>query len=237
TVGRAGEVEGLLLQVVDERTTDRDELEVRLEERVGFLGADLRCGVDMSRAKRLASNTSLSGRGVSLHGSGFILKPEDAESLGLGHVDGIEKHIRAYRNGRDLMSRPRGVYVIDLFGLESEDVRRRFPAVYQWVVERVKPERDQNNRATYRDNWWIFGEPRREWRRFVDGLPRYIATVETAKHRVFQFLGAEILPDNMLVNIAVDDAHFLGVLSSRLHVAWALAAGGRLGVGNDPRYN
>lgn len=237
TVGRAGEVEGLLLQVVDERTTDRDELEVRLEERVGFLGADLRCGVDMSRAKRLASNTSLSGRGVSLHGSGFILKPEDAESLGLGHVDGIEKHIRAYRNGRDLMSRPRGVYVIDLFGLESEDVRRRFPAVYQWVVERVKPERDQNNRATYRDNWWIFGEPRREWRRFVDGLPRYIATVETAKHRVFQFLGAEILPDNMLVNIAVDDAHVLGVLSSRLHVAWALAAGGRLGVGNDPRYN
>jgi hypothetical protein len=27
------------------------------------------------------------------------------------------------------------------------------------------------------------------------------------------------------------------VLSSAIHVAWALAAGGRLGVGNDPRYN
>jgi hypothetical protein len=41
----------------------------------------------------------------------------------------------------------------------------------------------------------------------------------------------------MLVNIAVEDAFFLGVLSSRIHVVWALAAGGRLGVGNDPRYN
>lgn len=41
----------------------------------------------------------------------------------------------------------------------------------------------------------------------------------------------------MLVSIAVDDAFFLGVLSSRLHVTWALAAGGRLGVGNDSRYN
>jgi len=41
----------------------------------------------------------------------------------------------------------------------------------------------------------------------------------------------------MLVNVAVDDAYFLGVLSSRIHVTWALAAGGRLGVGNDPRYN
>ena len=69
------------------------------------------------------------------------------------------------------------------------------------------------------------------------GLTRYIATVMTAKHRVFQFLDAEILPDQMLVCIALDDAYALGVLSSRVHVVWALAAGGRLGVGNDPRYN
>lgn len=34
-----------------------------------------------------------------------------------------------------------------------------------------------------------------------------------------------------------DDAYLLGVLSSGIHVTWALAAGGRLGVGNDPRYN
>jgi hypothetical protein len=59
----------------------------------------------------------------------------------------------------------------------------------------------------------------------------------TAKHRVFQFLDASILPDQMLVITASDDAFVLGVLSSRLHVVWALAAGGRLGVGNDPRYN
>src|SRR4051812_27266847 len=41
----------------------------------------------------------------------------------------------------------------------------------------------------------------------------------------------------MLINFALDDAYFLGILSSRIHVIWALAAGGRLGVGNDPRYN
>lgn len=40
----------------------------------------------------------------------------------------------------------------------------------------------------------------------------------------------------MVVAIALDDAFQLGVLSSRIHVVWALAAGGRLGVGNDPRY-
>ena len=50
--------------------------------------------------------------------------------------------------------------VIDLFGLTAEEVRDAFPAVYQWIYERVKPERDQNNRASYRNNWWIHGEPR-----------------------------------------------------------------------------
>jgi len=71
----------------------------------------------------------------------------------------------------------------------------------------------------------------------LSGLPRYIATVETTKHRLFTFLDEEILPDNMLVNIAVDSPSILGVLSSRVHVTWALSAGGRLGMGNDPRYN
>jgi len=69
------------------------------------------------------------------------------------------------------------------------------------------------------------------------GLPRYIATVETAKHRIFQFLDETILPDNMLVVIGSDDAYHLGVLSSRIHVTWALRAGGWLEVGNDPRYS
>ena len=65
----------------------------------------------------------------------------------------------------------------------------------------------------------------------------YIATVETAKHRFFQFLDAEIVPDNMLVVIASSDAFHLGVLSSHIHKTWALRAGGWLGVGNDPRYS
>lgn len=71
----------------------------------------------------------------------------------------------------------------------------------------------------------------------LDRIYRYIATVETAKHRVFQFLDAEVMPDNMLVAIASDDAFHLGVLSSRPHMLWALRAGGRQGVGNDPRYS
>ncbi len=60
--------------------------------------------------------------------------------------------------------------------------------------------------------------------------------METAKHRIFTFVPAEVLPDNMLVCIATADATILGVLQSRFHVQWMLAQGNWLGVGNDPRY-
>jgi hypothetical protein len=68
-------------------------------------------------------------------------------------------------------------------------------------------------------------------------LSRFIATTETSKHRVFQFVDIEIVPDHMIIAFAFDDAYFLGILSSRLHTSWASRTGGWLGVGNDPRYS
>jgi hypothetical protein len=237
TVGGAGEQVGLLRQVVEEREGTDESREVSLSIHTGKLYSDLSAGADVASARTLSACTGIASRGVQLIGAGFMLTPKEANELGFRSDDSLSNVIRLYRNGRDLTQSPREALVIDLFGLSIQQVRERYPAIYQWVLERVKPERDQNNRVGYRKNWWIFGEARRDWRSMSRGLPRYLATVETTKHRVFLFLDMEIMPDNMLVNMASDDAAILGVLSSRIHVAWALAAGGRLGVGNDPRYN
>ncbi len=235
TSGTGGTVPGDLMTVISE-TPGETERDVKLKSRQGMLFSDITAGANVASAVPLRSNLGLSSPGVKLHGSGFIVTPEQARDLGLGRIDRLEKHIRTYRNGRDFMQSPRGVMVIDLYGLEVDVVRARYPEVYQWIVEYVKPERAANNRRSYRDNWWIFGEPRKDWRAMVDGLDSYAATVETSKHRIFQRLDIDTLPDNMLVNIASGSMFNLGVLSSRVHVAWALATGGRLGVGNDPRY-
>ncbi len=235
TVAQAGAHEGRLLTVNSETTQDDGEVAVRLSESRGLLHADLRTGADVSSVKPLKANLGISTPGVKLHGAGFIVTRQEAAALGLGQVPGLEKHIRQYRNGRDLTATPRDVMVIDLFGLSAEEARQRFPAAYQCVLEKVKPERDQNNRATYKDNWWIFGEPRKVLRVQVEDLYRYIATVETSKHRVFQFLDANVLPDNMLIAIASRDALLLGVLTSQVHNSWSLTMGGTLE--DRPRYN
>ena len=236
TVLAPGAGAGRLVTVESEQETSTGEVQVRLAERYGVLHADLRIGAAIATAAALRAVEGLSGNGVMLAGSGFIVTNDEASSMGWGSDATLDAHIRAYRNGKDLTDRPRGVRVIDLFGMQAEEVRARFPEVYQWVVERVKPDRDQNNRPKLRNQWWIFGEPRRLLRESLQGLARYIATVETSKHRHFQFLDQTILPDHKVIALALSDAFYLGVLSSQIHVDWSLAAGSRLGVGNDPVY-
>jgi len=53
---------------------------------------------------------------------------------------------------------------------------------------------------------------------------------------MFQFLPSDVICDDKIVIIASDDAFPLGVLSSSIHVGWALGAKVRLGVGDDPVY-
>jgi len=241
TVARAGEGEGLLLEVAKEAALDTDAPVIELRSRKGVIHADLTVGAELATTGGLRSNSGLASRGMSLHGNGFIVTANEAAVLGLGRRPGLERHIREYRNGRDLTAHARGALVIDMFGLGVEEMRTRFPEVYQHLATRVKPVREElakssksKDMLSYASLWWLFGKPRQELRPALADLPRYIATVETAKHRVFQFLDAAILPDNMLVAIASDDAFTLGVLSSRVHLAWSSAQGGTLE--DRPRY-
>ncbi len=235
TVFVAGSKIGLLQQVVMEADLDTDAPYVQLSEQNGKINSDLSVGLDLSRVAPVEANEGLSSRGMMLFGAGFIVSRTEAVQLGLGKLQGLDSYIHEYRNGRDLTDRPRDVLVIDLFGLLPDEVERKFPSVYQRLLERVKPERDANRDADIRRRWWLFGRTRDEIRPALRGLSRYVATVETAKHRFFQFLPATTTPDNMLVCIADEDACVLGVLSSRIHVTWALAAGGTLE--DRPRYN
>jgi hypothetical protein len=238
TVAEGGDAEGRLWRVVKEESHPDGEPRITFApEEVGRINADLTIGADATAARPLEANRALSYMGVALNGDGFLVTPGEAAALGLGKVPGLEKHIRPYLNGRDFAQRSRGFMVIDLFGLSEDEARHKFPAAFQHVLVHVKPKRDVNARESIRRFWWQFGWPRPELRRALTGLPRYIATVETMRHRIFAFMPAELMPDNKFVCIAAADGFTLGVLQSRLHVAWATAAGGRLGVGNDPVYS
>ena len=236
TVAERGATPGTFVEVAQEAGLDSDNPTIVTTETKALIHANLSIGASSALTVPLLANQGLSSRGVQVIGAGFIVSPQEAEHLGLGKRDGLVSHIRPYLNGRDLLQRPRGAMVIDLFGLDEKLVRQRFPEVYEHLLATVKPERDANRRDSYKRLWWVHGEPRRELRPALAGLNRYIATVETAKHRIILFLDASVLADNKLIVFASADAAHLGVLSSRFHVEWSLQTGGWLGVGNDSVY-
>ena len=190
-------------------------------QNVEMIFSNLRSGANLTNIQPLKANDQLSSRGMMLFGSGFIIEQVDFTK--------IESEILfTYTNGRDILQRSRHVKIIDFFGLSVTEAEKLYPQAYQWVLEKVKPERDANRDQNLRKNWWVFGCARPKLRLALQDIQRYIVTVETAKHRVFIFLAQGVIPDNKLIAIALDDAYFLGVLSSKIHVTWALAAGGRL---------
>ncbi|MCP8892231.1 class I SAM-dependent DNA methyltransferase [Sphingomonas faeni] len=234
TVAVSGPGEGLLLTVSNERNVP-DIIE--FQEHFGVIGSDMRPGIDVTSTKPLKANANISFRGVTLIGSGFIVDDTTFQKIAVGDTLGQVAFVKQYVNGRDLVAHTRDVRIIDLFGLSEDEAKARAPSLYQHLANTVQPFRAQSKRKSYVDNWWFFAEPRSEMRRALVGLDRYVATTQTAKHRTFQFVDGKTLIDQQVIGFAIDDAYVLGCLSSAPHMAYALAAGGRLGVGDDPRYN
>ena len=236
TVADTSQRIGMFARVIREHRVEDDEVEVELQTEAAKISGDLRIGADVNSAVELASNANLSCVGYQLTGQGFVVEQAEAKQL-----DRLFKTksalIRPLLTGRDITQEPRSLFAIDLFGWEQIQLRREHPAIWQLVYERVKPERDQNPRNSLRERWWIFGEARSTFRPAIHGLSNVIVTSLTAKHRAFQFVGARTICDSTTVMFAFSDPFYLGILSSSVHVVWALALGGRLGVGNDPRYN
>src|SRR5690606_647870 len=169
----------------------------------------------------------------------FDIAGDDARSwlkLPNPHGKSNANVIKPLWNGLDLVKRQRDVWVID-FGVDlTEQEAALYETPFDYVVRKVRPTREKNNRAAYRKYWWRHAEARPSMRKALFGLQRYIATPEVAKHRVFAFIDSHVLPDQKLQIVTRSDDTTLGVLSSRIHELWALANGSLHGVGNDPRY-
>ncbi len=196
---------------------------------VSVLNADLSSGADLDAAVALRANSGICSPGVQLYGAGFILSANEGHAMRTAaRTEAAREVIRPYLNGRDLMANARGAFVVDFSGLARDEAAFLHPEAYQHILDRVKPERDQNRRGSIRELWWRFGWERPALRAACAGLSRFISTPETAKHRVFVFVDSDYLPDNRLTNVATDDPFVLAVASARPHTAWSLAAGGTL---------
>jgi len=233
TVGVLGKSDGILREVVRESDLDTDTPTIEFHERLGSINSDLTLGADVTSAVPLNACEGLASMGPALGGRGFVITKPQAEALGWKPG---EPWLRRLTTGKDITGRHRNRYVIDVRSYEDEEaLRQTLPKVYQHLKSAVYPKRKKNNDPKLRTYWWLFRRSNELYFEAVADLPRFIATVETTKHRVFVFLAESELVEHGVVGFGLADAWMLGILSSRLHVCWTLASGGTLE--SRPRYN
>jgi type II restriction/modification system DNA methylase subunit YeeA len=203
---------------------------------VAAINANLTGGVDITKARRLRENANRGFMGDTKGGAFDIGHREAAELLGNPNPNGRPSSdvVVPWVNGLDVTRRWRDMWMID-FGV---DLPEQKAAQYEAPFERIRKEvygfRQKNNRAAYRDRWWLHVECRPAMRNAFAPLPRFIATARVAKHRLFVWMESPTLPDCQLIAFAFADDYSFGVLHSRAHEVWALKLGTRLET--RPRY-
>lgn len=236
TVGGKGNREGMILSVTSEQRekSEADGRTVQFTNTKGKVLSNLRIGPDIQSSGKLESNSKLCFMGVIPHGEGMVVDQETARSLSKDQNGNI-KILRPYSNGKDLISGKVDRLVIDAFPMDEDELRNVAPSIYQWLSDNVRPLREANRDKDLREKWWLHRRSNQDMRSALTGLNRFIATVETAKHRFFVFVDGEVLPDQKLRVVALNNAYFLALLQSRPHLVWSLARGATLE--DRPVYN
>jgi hypothetical protein len=193
---------------------------------------------DLTQAQRLKENCNVAFQGIT-KGAPFeidyvvarewLLEPQNPNGRYNSEV------LRRIWSGGDIVKRKEPGWAVDFKGTTEREASF-YEGPFSYISETVRPARLTNRRVVYRDNWWLFAEGRPGFRRKASGIRRYIATPKVSRHRLFVWLDAVDLPDNLVIAIARDDYTTFGILHSQFHEHWALSRGAWIGVGNDPTY-
>ena len=205
-------------------------------ENVNNINADLTSGADLTRAKTLAENAGLSFMGDIKVGPFEITAELAAEMLRQPNPNNRPNSdvVKRWMIGRDINRVPRDMYIID-FGVDlPETDAALYEAPFEYVRANVRPGRITNRMARRAERWWLHGSAAPQMRQALAGLPRYIGTSMVARHRIFAYIDGDVLPDATIIVFARDDDYFLGILQSRIHLAWAAGTGTQLE--DRPRY-
>lgn len=115
-------------------------------------------------------------------------------------------------------------------------VAEDYPDCIAIVREKVKPERDKNNRPQRRDRWWQFAERCPDLYATIEGMGRVMVHAFTAKYTSLGVYDPKaIVFSHMTVIFPLSEWRYYALLESDLHREWALLYGNKLE--NRPQYS
>lgn len=189
---------------------------------VATINSRLKPAPERDDPKVLKANESVSFVGSYVLGMGFTLTPTERDALIARDARNSER-IVPYLGGEEVNTHPKQEhdrYVIN-FGQMSLEEAEQWPDLIAIVREKVKPERDKNNRENYRELWWQFGEYRPGLFRALDSLDRCLVTSIVSKHLILSFQPRGRVFSHRLNVFPLPSYTAFAELQSRTHEAWA----------------
>lgn len=197
---------------------------------VSGINSNLTSKINLTIARPLSENQGICFMGPSPKAP-FDIEADEAEKMLTAplNINGRPNTdvIRPVASAVDLVQRNRRKWTID-FGLLSLEDAASYELPFKYVQKHVYPIRTKNRRAAYAEKWWQYAEARPGMRKALSGKLRYIATPGVAKHRIFVWVGSEVLCNQGTLVFARDDYYFFGVLHSKPHELWARGMGTQL---------
>jgi hypothetical protein len=115
-----------------------------------------------------------------------------------------------------------------------ESVAADYPLLVKVVQERVKPERDRDNRPARRLNWWKYGEVAPGYFEGTRKMQRMLVNSQTSPHITFAFVPSTNVCAHSLNIVLMDGYSPFAILQSRVHETWARVFGSSMK--DDVRY-
>lgn len=201
------------------------------EKIVSSINSNLTSASDLTKAKRLPENSRITFSGTK-KGGAFDIPEELARRLVLagGNPNGKSNKdvVKPWLNGQAVVGTPtKNTWIIDFGNMDLSEASL-YDAPFEYVKKHVFPERQKNNRARRREYWWQHSEVAIGLRNAVRNNSRYIATPRVSKHRIFNWIDSQTIPDDGVYIFAREDDYFFGVLHSKGHELWARATGTQL---------
>lgn len=205
-----------------------------LSPKVDVAGAEvLRCNRDPKRVFQ-----------GQTHGhEGFLLSVKEAQKLVAEEARNAEV-LKPFLTGDELLSDPASQperFVIDFTTmdvLQAASYRR----VFSWIQQHVLPDREKRagkqiaeNESLLKENsqakvnkhhinffnsWWKLSYGREDLLDELADKRRYVACSRVTKRPVYEFVSAQIRPNDALMVFALEDDYSFGIIQSNVHGLW-----------------
>jgi len=173
---------------------------------------------------RLAANTGKAFKGTTTGCVGFVLEPDEAETL-MKKDSRNREVIVPFLSGEDFNSRPDqspSRYVVDFRDWDLERAGS-YKDCLQLLYERVKPHRDAQTGQIHESDYWKFSDKRLESYESISHLKRVLFHSFTSKYLCFGFVPTKIIYSAPHAVVGLDSGRDFALLQSAFHEIWVFA--------------